>query len=75
MNKTEMIVGTSLVGLPFLCIGVIIGGIIVNKFNSKCQDGNTKLWKATAELTRVLFEAQCKENIRLQEELGSKKEA
>ena len=34
MDK-DSLVGLGLLGLPFMCVGVIIGGVVINKIDNK----------------------------------------
>jgi hypothetical protein len=47
----ENYIGLGLVGLPFMCVGAIIGGLIVNRNNTKQLDMVTNIF---TEIDRTL---------------------
>ena len=69
------IVGIGLVGLPFLCVGTMIGNIVSNKINDKYCESGINVWKTTAEFLKEQLIREYQRNDDLKKELRSKKEA
>ena len=44
MSK-EGLLGLGMIGMSFMCIGTLIGGIIVNKYNKKQDDLRCEIYK------------------------------
>ncbi|MDF2800205.1 MAG: hypothetical protein K0S61_108 [Anaerocolumna sp.] len=61
MNKND-IIGIGLIGVPFLMIGALIGGTIVEKQNKKVNNEVIGIWKDTAECFKELLLKECEKN-------------
>jgi hypothetical protein len=74
MNK-DLAIGLGLFGIGFMGIGAIIGGVIVNKIDSKAPNCGVNAWKNLAEFFAEQLKKEYDKNERLQKELAELKKA
>lgn len=74
MNK-ESLIGLGLVGLPFVCMGTVIGGVIIDKINDRHRDEGLSTWKGITDCYKELLLKSYEVNDRLRKELELKKGA
>jgi len=71
MNK-ESLMGLGLLGLPFMCIGVIIGGVVMNKIDNKFEKIHVGRWQVLSETFKELLIDSYQHNDDIRKQLESK---
>jgi hypothetical protein len=74
MSK-EGLIGLGLVGLPFVCFGAVIGGVVVDKINDKHKEEGLNVWKGITDCYKELLFKSYEVNDRLRRELELKVKA
>ncbi len=71
MSK-EHVIGLGLIGVPFMVVGAIIGGRIVEKQHSKFPNIGMEVWKSMSEFLKEQLYKSWDENEKLKKQLESK---
>lgn len=72
MNKSNTLIASGLLAVPFMCAGVLIGGVVMNKINNKTSNEGAGIWKYTAEIFKGELDKLYAENDKLKKELKEK---
>ncbi len=64
MNKGTLI-GIGLIAFGLTGIGAVVGAVVMNEINNKCQEQRVNYWKVTAEFLKDQLTTEWEKNDKL----------